>query len=166
MDLNCNLARTTRLTFLKHECCVRKSQGIPHACHVAIILRFAKEDFKIYFWAKFHLVQVSWWELLPFNHIFRTHLSSRAETPWENLTYLWCVIATPMIKMRVLTGTRKKQLFFRVAWLSARLFSRMWRFIVTSYHRLWNDRNACYSYAAQGRHETRKCRCSLGQFGM
>ena len=57
MDLNCNLARTTRLTFSKQECCVRKSRGIPHACYVAIILRFAKEDFKIYFWAKFHLVQ-------------------------------------------------------------------------------------------------------------
>ena len=27
------------------------------SCHVAIILRFAKEDFKIYFWEKFHLVE-------------------------------------------------------------------------------------------------------------
>lgn len=26
------------------------------ACHVALILRFAKEDLKIYFWGKFHLV--------------------------------------------------------------------------------------------------------------
>ena len=76
------------------------------ACHVALILRFAQEDLKIYFWGKFHLVLGILARVIAIQSYFSHTPFVQAWNPLENL-YIWkYIIATQMLKLRVHRGTR------------------------------------------------------------